>query len=395
MLPVVEIGLAVVLLAGSGLMLRSLGKLIAVDPGFDASHFLTMRLSLLADSAANATNASFYDRLLTRLRGVPGVTGAAVTACPPLTGGCNLSVAELADRPPVPELDRPLVGVHWVTPGWLSVARVPLVRGRDFGLGDRPEARQVVIVSQTAARRLWPGQDPIGRSVRVGQTDWDPRWVVGIVGDVQYKSLDSPPAPDFYVPFAQSPLFCFSSCRPVLANAVVFLRTVGDPSAMTSTAERVVRELDPNVPVYDVRTMDSRAGDSTALARFGATLLAAFAVMALLLATLGIYSVIASSVALRMREIGIRVALGATRSQIMRLAVRDGVVLAAIGTAVGVGAALLATRVLKTLLFGVAPWDPVTFTTTVALMATTALAAAIRPAHRAAHADPIVVLRDE
>jgi putative ABC transport system permease protein len=231
--------------------------------------------------------------------------------------------------------------------------------------------------------------------VRVGQTNWDPRWVVGIVGDVHYKSLEAPAAPDFYVPFGQSPLVCFDGCRLTLANAAVFLRTVGDPSAMTSTAERLVRELDPNVPVFDIRTMDSRAGDSTALARFGATLLAAFAVMALLLATLGIYSVIASSVALRMREIGVRVALGATRSQIMRLAVRDGVVLAAIGTAVGVGAALLATRIMRTLLFGIAPWDPVTFATTVALMATTALAAAIRPAHRAAHADPIVVLRDE
>jgi putative ABC transport system permease protein len=384
-LPVVEIGLAVVLLAGSGLMLRSLGKLIAVHPGFDGSDLLTMRLSLLADSAANASSTSYYDRLLTRVRALPGVTGAALTVCPPLGGGCNLSNAELADQPPMPVRDMPIVGVHWVTPGWFSIARVPLVRGRDFGLGDGPGARPVVIVSQTAALRLWPGKDPIGRPVRVGQTVWVPRSVVGVVGDVQYKSLDSPTGPDLYVPLAQSPR----------TNVVVFLRTAVDPSAMASTAERVVRGLDPNVPVYDVRTMDSRAGDSTALARFGTTLLTAFAVMALLLATLGIYSVIASSVALRMHEIGIRFALGATPVQVMRLAVRDGVVLAAIGTALGIGAALLATRILKALLFGVAPWDPVTFAVTVALMATTALAAAIRPAHRAAHVDPMIVLRDE
>jgi putative ABC transport system permease protein len=384
-LPVVEIGLAVVLLAGSGLMLRSLGKLIAVHPGFDGSDLLTMRLSLLADSAANASSTSYYERLLTRVRGLPGVTGAALTVCPPLSGGCNLSNAELADRLPMPMRDMPIVGVHWVTPGWFSIARVPLVRGRDFGLGDGSGARPVVIVSQTAARRLWPGKDPIGRPVRVGQTDWVPRLVVGVVGDVQYKSLDSPAGPDLYVPLAQVPR----------ANVVVFLRTAVDPSAMASTAERVVRELDPNVPVYDVRTMASRAGDSMAFARFGTTLLTAFAVMALLLATLGIYSVIASSVALRRREIGIRFALGATPVQVMRLAVRDGVVLAAIGTALGIGAALLATRLLRALLFGVVPWDPVTFAMTVAVMAAAALAAAIRPAHRAAQVDPMVVLRDE
>lgn len=277
------------------------------------------------------------------------------------------------------------MGVHWVTPGWFSVARVPLLRGRDFGIGDGPDARRVVIVNETAARRFWPGEDPIGRPVYVGQTAWVVRWVVGVVGDVDYRSLSDRPGPDFYVPYAQAPR----------ADAVVFMRTTGDPGVMAGTAERAAREVDPNVPVYDVRTMDSRTGDSTALARFGATLLTAFAAMALLLAILGIYGVISSSVAMRIREFSIRVALGATRSQVMRLAVRDGVAITVIGTSTGVGGALLATRALKALLFGVAPSDPATFAATVALLAASAFVAAILPARRAARVDPMVVLRDE
>ena len=386
-LSVVEVALAVVLLAGSGLMFRSLRNLLAVDPGFDASHVLTMRVNLLADSAVASRSANYYERLLTRASAVPGVAGAALASCPPLNGGCNGTWAEFLDRPPVPDADQPVVGVHWVTPGWFSVARVPLVRGRDFGAGDDAKGRRAVIVSQLAAKRFWPGQDPIGRPLRVGQGGFgkDTGWVVGIVGDVRYRSLDAEVAPDFYLPYAQSP-------RPA---AVVFLRTTADPNAIRTAAERTAREVNPNIPAFDVRTMEERAGDATSQTRFGASLLAMFAVVALLLATLGIYGVISSSVASRMREIGVRVALGATRSDVMRLAVARGALVATLGTALGVALAFWATRALSALLFGVTPSDPRTFAATVLLLAATTVIAAIAPARRAARADPMVVLRQE
>jgi predicted permease len=384
-LSTVEIALAVVLVTGSGLMLRSLRKLLAVSPGFDATHTLTMRLNLLADSGAMRASTSYYDRLLTSVRGIPGVTNAALTACPPLNGGCNRTGAELLDRRPAPSDDQPIVGVHWVTPGWFSTARVPLLRGRDFSSGDMPGSRRAVIVNQTAARTLWPGQDPIGRPVRVGQGGFgaDTGWVVGIVGDVRYRSLDSAAAPDFYLPFAQSP-------RPA---AVLFLRTSGDPDALRAPTERIVRGIDLNVPAFDVRTMDARAGDATAQARFGAILLSAFAAMALLLATLGVYAVISSTVATRMREIGIRVALGATPSRVLWLAVGDGAVVVVVGATLGIAAAFSATRMLRALLFDVAPSDPATLAGTLILLALTAMIAAIAPMRRAGRADPMVVLR--
>ena len=386
-LSAVEIALAVVLVTGSGLMLRSLRKLLAVNTGFDAAQTLTMRLNLLADSGAMRASTNYYDRLLRAVRGLPGVSSAALTACPPLNGGCNRTDAELLDRPPLPSDDQPVVGVHWVTPGWFAVARVPLLRGRDFSSGDMPGSRRAVIVSQTAARTLWPGQDPIGRPVRVGQGGFgtDTGWVVGIVGDVRYRSLDSAAAPDFYLPFAQSP-------RPA---AVLFLRTPGNPDALRAPTERLVRSINPNVPAFDVRTMDERAGDATAQARFGATLLSLFAAMALLLATLGVYAVISSTVATRMREFGIRVALGATRSRMLWLAVADGGVVVVVGATLGIAAAFWATRMLRALLFDVAPSDPATLVGTLILLALTAMIAAVAPIRRAGRADPMVVLRQD
>src|SRR6185503_647659 len=300
---VVEIALAVVLLAGSGLMLRSLRNLLGVAPGFDASQVLTLRVNVSSDSSAKAATNDYYQRLLTSVSSLPGVTAAALASCPPLNGGCNRTWLELPDRAPVPAADRPIVSVHWVSPDWFATMRVPIVGGRTFGIADSRNTRRAVIVRQTAAAKWWPGRDPIGRPVRLGQGGFnnDTGVVVGVAGDVKYVSLDSPPAADMYLAYSQSQ-------RPA---TVVFLRTAGDPNALRASVERAVRAVNVNVPAYDVRTMDDRAGDATAQARFGAVLLAVFAAISLLLATIGIYGVISTSVATRMREIGIRVALGA------------------------------------------------------------------------------------
>jgi len=387
LLSIIEIALAVVLLAGSGLMLHSLWKLIAVDPGFDPAHVLTMRFNPLPDSADPRGISRFYERLLMELRGGPAVTGVALASCPPLNGGCNRTWVDFPDRAPVEPVDRPLADVHWVTRGWFAVARVPLVAGRDFAEGDVDGARRVVIVNQTAARRFWPGQDPIGRPVRLGQGGFsrDTGWVIGVVGDVHYESLNAPAGSAMYLPFAQS----------TRTAMMVFIRTGGNPEALRATAERVARSVDPRVPAYDVRTLAARSGDATVQARFGAVLLSAFAGVALLLAMIGIYGIISSEVAMRMREIGIRMALGATPGQVLRIALADGVLLALVGATLGLALALSSNRFLQSLLFDVAPTDPVALLAAIGLLVASAIAAGIIPARRATRVDPAVVLRDE
>jgi predicted permease len=382
-LAVVEIALAVVLLAGSGLMIRSLGKLLGVRPGFDAERVLTMRFNV--NDVGRDSLPAFYDQLLERLAAIPGATNVALADCPPLNGGCNGTILIHRDRPTPPPGTEPNVGVHWVTPDWFAAMRVPLVRGRVFTRADRIGAQKVVLVSETAARRYWPGQDPIGRPVSVAQGGFhkDTAYVVGVVGDVRYGTLDSLPVPDVYLSYYQSPR----------ERMMMFVRTAGDPRAVVGAARREVAAIAPGVPLYDVRPMRERVADAMGYARFSAMLLAAFAAVALALAALGTYGVISFGVSQRTREIGIRVALGATRRSVLRLVVGQGVWLAVVGGGLGLAGALVTTRVLRSLLFGVAPSDPVTLLSIVALLSAAVIVASWIPARRAAGVHPAEALR--
>ena len=383
-LVVAEVALALVLLAGSGLMLRSLAKLVSVDPGFDPRGMLTLRLNSTPGVRGRDSLPGFYQELLARLHALPGVADVALGDCPPLAGGCNGTVLWFRDRPAAARGADPEVGVHWVTPRWFSALRVPLKGGRFFTDADRLGAPKVVLVSETAARRLWPNESPIGRPVGVGQGGFhDTAYVVGIVGDVRFGRVDSLPVADVYIPYYQSP-------RP---GALVYLRTTADPGSLAAPARRAIQGLASDLPVYDVRTFSSRVADATAQTRFSALLLALFAGAALALAAVGIYGVMSFTVAQRRHEIGIRVALGAARADVLRLVIGQGAALALIGAAVGLGGALAATRVLRTLLFGVAPADPLTFVVGVALLAAAAIVASWLPARRAANVDPIEALR--
>ncbi|HEX3160657.1 MAG TPA: ABC transporter permease [Gemmatimonadaceae bacterium] len=384
-LAVAEIALALVLLAGSGLMLRSLGNLLGVHPGFDATQVLTLRLNT-AEGLGRDSLPGFYDELLERFGALPGVTDVALSDCPPLNGQCNGTVVALRDRPPVTPGSEPSVGVHWVTPSWFSTLRVPLQRGRLFTDADRGGQRKVVLVSETAARTIWPGEDPIGRPVSVGQGGFwqDTAYVVGVVGDVRFGTLDSLPVPEVYLSYYQSPR----------GRMMLFARTAGDPLAVAAAARGVVRSMAPDAPVYDIRTLESRVGDTMAYARFSALLLALFALVALALATMGTYGVISFAVSQRTREIGVRVALGATRGDILRMVVGQGVGIAVAGAVCGLVAALGATRVLRSLLFGVAPSDPVTFAAIAALLVGVVVVASWVPARRAASIPPLRALRD-
>jgi putative ABC transport system permease protein len=384
-LATIEIALAVVLLAGSGLMLRSLDKLIRVKPGFDSDHTLTMRFNT-PEHFGRDSLPGFYDEMLEQTAALPGVTGSALIDCPPLIGRCNGTVIRFRDQPPPPPGTEPDVGIHWVTPSWMTMMHVPLVRGRFFTRDDRTGVQKVVLVNEAAAQKFWPGQDPIGRPVSVGQGGFwdDTARVVGVVGDVRFGSLDSAATPDVYLSYFQSPR----------GRMMLMLRTAGDAKSFVAPSRRLVHELLPTSPVYEVMTMQERVADAMRYARFSTVILALFGLVALALATMGTYGVISFGVAQRTREIGIRVALGASRNELLRMIVSRGLVLALVGGVIGLGAALAATRVLRSLLFEVVPTDPLTFSAILAVLMLAVLVASWIPARRAATIHPSEALRE-
>lgn len=379
----VEIALALVLLAGSGLMIRSLRNLLAVDAGFDGRNVLTLRVTVPPGDIAPDSMPGFYDELQRRLGALTGVESVGLNDCPPLAGGCNGTIMTFADRQ-LSSSGNAMVGVHWVTPGWFSTVRVPLKRGRMFSESDRLGTAKVVLINEAAAQKYFAGEDPIGKRVAVYQGGFHTgAEVIGIVGDVRYGTIDSTARPDAYISYGQARL----------SRMMIFVRTSGHPGAVAPAVRQVLKEFAPRNPVYDIRTMDARIAVSTSQARFSATLLTLFAFVALSLAAIGIYGVMAFAVAQRTREIGIRVALGADRRRVLRLVLRDGAILAAAGLVIGLAGALACTRVLRTMLFEITPSDPRTYVVIAVILAMTMLLASWIPARRAAAVDPMIALR--
>ncbi|HEX9564547.1 MAG TPA: ABC transporter permease [Gemmatimonadaceae bacterium] len=385
MLVVVEVALAMILLAGAGLLMRSFGKLMAIDAGFDAEHVLTLRLAIPPDRSAEASMPAFYSEVVDRLRALPGVVDASLNSCPPLSGGCYRTRLEFTDRPRSDAARLPSVRVSWATPTWFATMRVPLERGRLFGDTDRPGAPKVVVVNDAAARVFWPGENPLGKRAGVGQDPVeDAAEVVGIVGGVR-QFLDSLPQPEVYLPYAQSPG----------EQMTIFVRAEGAPHALVANVRRTIHELAPRYPAYDVQSMKARAAGATAQTRFSTVLLGLFAATALSLAVVGIYGVMALAVTARTREIGIRIALGADQYSVGRQVVYEGLALVSIGVILGLAGAFACTRVLQTLLFDLSPTDPVTYLAIMALLGLAAVVASWVPARRASGVDPVVALRTD
>jgi putative ABC transport system permease protein len=382
-LVVSEVALSMMLLVGAGLLIRSFARLAAVNPGFDARHVLSMQLSV----AGHFNNEKFiqFDReMLDRVRALPGVEAAGTSHFLPLGGMIPATGLWRADRPRPNHGEEPITEVLVVMPGYFAAMSIPLVNGRLFDDRDRPDTPHSVIINQALARQFYPNEDPLGKVLSIQWGD-APYHIVGVVGDVHQSSLDRRMKAEVFICNVQEP------------NGPVYLvaRTHGDPHALARAMQTAIHGIDRDIPISDVKTMDEYVSAAVSAPRFNTILLGGFAALALLLAAVGIFGVISYSVALRTQEIGIRRALGASTGSVLSLVTGQGVRLAALGIAIGLGGALAATRVMQSLLYAISPNDPATFAGGAAVLMLVAIAASCLPARRAARVPPMEALRHE
>jgi putative ABC transport system permease protein len=381
-----ELSLALMLLASTGLMVKSFAGILAVDPGFRTDHLLTMDVTLpSARYRDTPAMAAFYSDLSRRVRALPGVRAMALISGLPLTGWDAVEEVEIVGRPKSVS-EKLSVGYRVVSDDYFATMGIPLLRGRTFGGQDHGTAQGVAIINESMAKALWPGSDPLAQRIRVaGEPGEREREIVGMVRNVRSRGLNRPPRPEVYVPLHQAP-------APSMALVV---RTANDPSALAGGVQRQIAALDPALAAGDVQPFERLLARRIAPFRVTTGMLVAFALLALLLAGLGIYGVISFAVARRTQEIGIRVALGAQRSDVLGLIVRQGLWLALIGLGIGLAGALALTRAMATVLFGVSPTDPVTLAAAASLLVAVALLASYLPARHAASLDPLTSLRSE
>jgi predicted permease len=376
---------SLVLLVGAGLFLRSLSRAQAIDPGFDPERALVFSLDLAAQGYDDARGAQFYATLQQRLAAMPGVTAVSFSTCLPLTLGGERRGFRAVGYEPGPGEDM-AVASSFVGADYFETMRTALVRGRGFTAQDAPGTRPVVVVNEAFVRRFWPGRDGPGERLvlpwKDGEVDME---VIGVARDGKYASLGEEPTPYIFYPHRQL----------YRSEMAVVVRTLGDPEALVPEARRQVAVLDPTLPVYDVKTLVAHLGTALFPARAAATLLGLTGTLALLLAAIGLYGVLSYLVTLRTREIGVRMALGARREDVVRLVVGRGLRLAGAGLVIGLVLSAFVMRFASFLLYGTSPRDPVTFATVVGLLVAVALVAAWNPARRAAGVEPMVALRED
>ncbi|CAN5347645.1 ABC transporter permease [soil metagenome] len=384
---VAEVALTMVLLVGAGLMIRSFDRLLRVDPGFKADHLLTMEVSLpqAKYNESEEQTANFFREIIGRISGLPGVQSAGATWILPLSGQGAGSGFEIEGRDPATVSERLNSAFSSVSPNYFHTMSIPIVKGREFGDRDTATAPGVSLVNETFARRYFPNEDPLGKRIKRRGDDNDWTTIVGVVGDVRQLGLDAEPRAEMFFSYQQSPV-------PFM-NIVI--RTATDPATLAAAVRQEVWAVNPNQPVANVSTMNELLANSAARTRFNTLLLSLFALTALTLASVGIFGVMSYTVTQRTREIGVRMALGAQRSDVLRLVIRQGMILAGLGIVIGLAAALALTRLMTSLLYGVSATDPATFTGIALLLAGVALVACYIPARRATKVDPMVALRYE
>jgi putative ABC transport system permease protein len=381
-LVVAEVALALLLLCGAGLMLRSFVQLNRVNPGFQTAHLLTMKIALPGGTYPKLEQTRAYlDRLLERLQTLPGVQSVAAASTLPLSGESDWGTFLMADGGTTDWSKASAADWRGVTAAFFQTLRIPLLRGRAFTRADE-DNQNAVIINQAAAKKFWAGLDPVGRRILVGHED-RPLEIIGIVRDAKGAGLNTDAKPEMYTPLRG---FWY---------AFLVLRTGQDPSGLASAVREEIAALDRGVPVYQVATMDQLLSASVSTQRFNLFLLVVFGALAVSLAAIGIYGVLAFSVSRRRHEIGVRLALGADPRDVLRLIVGQGMRLAVGGIVLGIAGALALTRLMQSLLYGVSATDPATFAAVFAVLTTVALIASYLPARRATRVDPLKVLRAE
>lgn len=384
-----ELAIAVVLLVGAGLLIQSLWRLRQVSPGFDSRNVLTFTLGLPSVRYPTEKQGQFFNDLMARIQSLPGVQSASVVTPLPLSGD-RFSLSFETEGRPVAKGEEPSADFYNIGLGYFRTMGIPLLKGRDFTSAENTESPGVIIVNQAFARRYFPNEEALGKRIKPGISvfdDKDPvmREIVGIVGDVKHRSLSTEVRPAFYVPQAQVPF----------DTHTVTVKTVGDRQSILSSVQNEVRQMDKDLALFGIKTLDEYIADSVATPRFNTTLLSLFASVALILTVVGLYGVMSYSVAQRTNEIGIRMALGAQARDVLRLIVGQGLRMVLIGLVIGLAGAFALTRLLSSLLFGVSTKDPLTFAAVAAVLALVALLACYLPARRATKVDPLVALRYE
>jgi predicted permease len=393
-----EFALALVLLIGAGLMIRSFFALQSIDPGFNPHHVLSMVVSVAgSNESAAGRREGFYRQLLDRVQALPGVETVGGINHLPLAGDQWGWSFVVEGRPKPNPGDEPLAIYRIATPGYFQTMKLPLLRGRDISPQDNSSAPGVVIINEQANRDFWPGEDPIGKRIAFdSEKSSPPTWltVIGIVKNAAQEEWAVPAQPEVYLAAFQNADFLGAQDSHISYITLV-VRTAGDPAGLTSAMKDTVWSLDRNLPISQVATMDSVVAEANAQPRFEMLLLSVFAGVSLILAAVGIYGVMSYSVSRRTHEIGIRVSLGASRSDVLLLVIRKGMLLALIGSAAGVAGALALSRLMSSLLFGVQATDPATFFGLASLLLIVALTASYIPARRAMRVDPVTALRCE
>ncbi|HEV2288785.1 MAG TPA: ABC transporter permease [Candidatus Acidoferrales bacterium] len=384
-----QIALALVLVIATGLLTRTFYRLLKVDPGFQTEHALTFQLTLPASKYPDQAHiVSVYRQVLHHLQGLPGVEAAGVTETVPMDGVTESTAIRFSDRPRANGPETPMANYTMVSPGYFAAAGTPILRGRGFLESDTANSMPVSVISEALARKYWPGQDPIGKRIAPRSLSFPEETIVGIAADVKRLSLRESPPPEMYVPYTQK-------IWPSLLEMNVVVRTVQDPASLTASLPAAVHSVDPDLPIANLRTLNSIVEDSMTVPRFAMLLLGAFGGLALVLAAVGMYGVISYNVTQRTQEIGIRMALGAQRGSVFQMVLGQGARLAAFGIAIGLAAAFAATRLMRSFLYGVDSGDPLTFAAVALLLALVALLACYIPARRAMRVDPMVALRYE
>ncbi len=385
---VAEVALALILLVCAGLMVRSFINLQKVDPGFDASRVLTMQVQLSSTKyKEDAQLANFSEQLLERVTTLPGIEAAGLMSDMPLSGGGSYLSFAIEGQPFNPNAPTQDAMVHAASSDYFKTIGLPLKRGRLFAAQDHQTAPPVIVINETMARRYWGDEDPLGKRINFGDGNGQPTWltIVGIVGDVHQEALHQDPYPETYAPIVQQPSWVFS----------VVVRTAADAATVAGSVREQVKQLDSDLPVFNVRAMETLLADAIARPRFNTLLITIFAALALLLAAVGIYGVMSYSVTQRQHEIGVRMALGAKATDILKMVIGQGLKLVLIGIGIGLAGVLVLTRWLESLLFGVTTTDLLTMVAVPLILAGVALAACFVPARRATRVDPMVALRYE